>query len=414
MYFEVIMPLMKELVENKRILETLTWYIVSIILPTDKHSQARAAKISGKDNSLFSNLLLGSLDISKIALNRASRRRLDSLARKRKVLIKNAPWKIAIIIDATLHKRSSRYTQNGQKFNHGSGWVIGHQWTNIGILINDQLVPLPPIAFYTREECKRRKIPYVTEHEKVVKALHSLSLKVTTGIDIPASEVVVLLDAGYDCKAIQNEILARKWDFISSIKSSRNITSFKQSTGWIRISSFFKDGRRPWKTIRVASYCGKKQILRQHRYKQLVGYLKDVRRQVQLVCSKRSRDSKMKFLACSNLKVSVKSIIQGYQKRWKIELFHRDIKSFLGLEDAGVRSFDSLHNHVHWVYVAYNLLKDKYPESSIQTAQAEFERAMRIKEMKLSVQQLSQIKGKEKMMSKQWSVIRENESLMAA
>jgi len=408
------MPLMKDLIKNNRILETLTWYIVSIILITDKHTQARAEKISGKDNTLFSNLLLRSLDISKVALNRASRRRLDSLARKRKVLIKNAPWKIAIIIDATLHKRSSLHTQNVQKFNHGKGWVIGHQWTNIGILINDQFVPLPPIAFYTQEECKQRKIPYLTEHEKIVKTLHSLSLKNAIGIDIPASEVVVLLDAGYDCKAIQNKILARKWDFITSIKSSRRIDSSKRSNGWIGISSFFEDGRRPWKTIRIASYCGKKQILRQHRFKQLVGYLKDVRRQVQLVCSIRSRDSKMKFLAYSNLKVSAKNIIQGYQKRWKIELFHRDIKSFLGLEDAGVRSFDSLHNHVHWVYVAYNLLKEKYPKLSIQAAQAEFERAVKIKELKLSIQQLSQIKGKEKMMSKQWSAIRENEALMAA
>ena len=414
MYFKAIMPLMKDLVKNHRILQTLVWYVISLMLPLDKHTQTKASSISGKDSSLFSNLLLGSLNVSKNALNRSLRRRTTSLIKKRQKLVANSPWTIAIIIDATLHRRSSNHTQNGQKFNHGNGWVIGHQWTNIGILINDDYIPLPPIAFYTRKECKRRKIPYQTEHEKVVQLLSTLSLKSLTAIDISPSEVVVLLDAGYDCKDIQNQILIRKWDFIVSIKSSRTIASSKRPTGWKRISKFFNDGRRPWKSVRILSYRGKKRVLRQHKYKQQVGYLKDVRRQVQLVCSKRSRDSKMKLLACSNLKISVKSIILGYKKRWKIELFHRDIKSFLGLEDAGVKNFDSLHNHVHWVYVAYNLLKEKYPNLSTQAAQVEFERSIRVKEIKQSIQEISQINGKEKMIIKQRTVIEKIEVLMAA
>ncbi len=409
-----IITTLKPLIKNKRILETLAYYVLMIILPLDKHSQKNAATISGKNDSLFSNLLSGNVESSRLALNRASRRVLANLVRKRGGLVKKATWTISIIIDATLHKRSSGSAQNSQKFNHGKGWSIGHQWTNIGFLINDTFIPLPPIAFYTREECKRRDISYKTEHEKIAELLRTLSLKTILGIDVPASEVVVMLDAGYDCKEIQSIIIARKWDFISSLKSSRKIASYTHPLTFINIANFFKDGRRPWKSIRIFSYRGKKKILRQYGYKQLAGYLKGVHRQVKLVCSKRSRDKKMKFLACSNKNVTARTIIQTYGKRWKIELFHRDIKSFLGLEDAGVRSFDSLHNHVHWVYVAYIMIKEKFPNHSIQAGQALFEQSVRVKTMKATVQQLTLVNGGYRVKCQQQSAIEFMEKLIAA
>jgi len=46
--------------------------------------------------------------------------------------------------------------------------VIGHQWTNIGIFICNRLIPLPPLVFLTKRECKLRGIDYKTELEKVI------------------------------------------------------------------------------------------------------------------------------------------------------------------------------------------------------------------------------------------------------
>lgn len=412
MYLKVITPLIKYLVQNNRIFETLAWYLIMLMLPLDKHSQANAEKISGKDNSLFSNLLLADHSLSRQTLNRAIRSSLKDLSKDRIQIVAGVPWTVAIIIDATLHRRSSRHSENSQIFNHGKGFVIGHQWTNIGLLINGRFTPLPPIPFYTEKECAKRKIRYKTEHEKVVDCLSTLSLKSLLGEKIESSEVVVLLDSGYDCKAIQEVIIKRKWDFVASIKSSRTISNRPQ--GWTRISKYFKDGRRPWKSIRIESCRGKKKNLRQYRYKQQDGYLKDVRLRVKLVCSKRSRDKKVKFLASSNLKVSVKNLILCYRKRWTIEIFHRDIKSFLGMEDAGVRKFNSLHNHVNWVYLAYILLKDKYPNLSIKAAQLAFERDGRIKEIKANSQKLTRIGGVEDVKLSNQSVIQEMQMLMTA
>jgi hypothetical protein len=39
-----------------------------------------------------------------------------------------------------------------------------------------------------------------------------------------------------------------------------------------------------------------------------------------------------------------------------IELFHRAVKSHLGMQHAGVKDFVSQKSHVHWVYCAHLLL----------------------------------------------------------
>jgi hypothetical protein len=411
---EVIILFLSNLVFNSRILDTLSWYILMLMLPMDKHSQVNAEKISGKDNSLFSNLLKKDPSFSKHLLNRLNRKRLQRIAPKRRPLIPDVPWTVAILVDATLHKRSSSHAENVQKFTHGKGWVIGHQWTNIVILINEEMIPLPPIVFYTKEECARRNIPYQTEHEKVANFLSTFSLDSLTETIIDPKEIVVILDSGYDSKIIQNTILSRKWDFLSSIKSSRTVDFADRSGIWSNISNFFKDGRRPWKTIRIASYCGKKKRFSSYQFKEKLGYLKDIRLRVKLICSKRSSDKRIKFLATSNVQITPKQAITVYKHRWKIEIFHRDTKSFLGLEDAGVRCFNSLHSHVHLVYVAYGVLREKYQGMSIKSAQLAFERECRVKEVRKMNQALTQVDGAEKVKQLNRSVIREIEMLKAA
>lgn len=44
-----------------------------------------------------------------------------------------------ILIDRNLHGKSTLHADNAKKFNHGKGFVIGHRWTNIVLLINDMV-----------------------------------------------------------------------------------------------------------------------------------------------------------------------------------------------------------------------------------------------------------------------------------
>src|SRR5439155_18435081 len=75
---------------------------------------------------------------------------------------------VSIIVDSTLQRRASLHPENAKTFNHGHGFVIGHQWTNIVLILNDMLIPLRPIPFYSQTYCREHQLEYQTEHALVV------------------------------------------------------------------------------------------------------------------------------------------------------------------------------------------------------------------------------------------------------
>ena len=90
--------------------------------------------------------------------------------------LKSLPWKIAILVDSTLQHRVSLNPENAKKLNRGKGFVIGHQWTYIVLIVNDVLIPLRPIALYSRRYCREHKLMYQSEHEYVVTYIEQLNL----------------------------------------------------------------------------------------------------------------------------------------------------------------------------------------------------------------------------------------------
>jgi hypothetical protein len=271
-------------------------------------------------------------------------------------------WNIAIIVDATFLGRSSRHTENAKKFNHGKGYVIGHQLTNIVLMINDKVIPLPPIAFYTKKYCKQNGIEYQTENTRVAQYLSQLSLEEYIGAHAP-EKVVVLADSGYDDQKIQKAIAAKNWKFIIALKSTRGVKTekvyrtTKKTEDWKSVTVTFKNNRKTgWRTIRAPKNGGKKKRM-EFRVRQITGYLKNFGK-AQLICSQfktKSNNGKRKHLACNDLKATPRQIVIGYRLRWAIEIFHKEIKMFLGFEDVSAKHFNSVISHVHWVYCAYIL-----------------------------------------------------------
>jgi hypothetical protein len=56
------------------------------------------------------------------------------------------------------------------------------------------------------------------------------------------------------------------------------------------------------------------------------------------------------------------SLTQAPRQSFTRQLFHREVKSYLGFEDAGLTRFEAIHAHVLWVYSAYLLLPDLTPD----------------------------------------------------
>jgi hypothetical protein len=388
---------------NKRIQNVCLCYLLCLMIETRKHSLEFATVLSGLNKSQFSRLLSNHSDTAVHTLDSLSKKQAKIYAKVLKK-IDHLPWKIVIIVDSTIQERSSLHSENVQRFNHGKGFVIGHQWTNIVLIINGVLIPLPPIAFHSKKYCRQNKLVYKTEHTLLVEYLKTLDLCQYLGPH-NSKDIVVIADSGYDDKKIQNIIRKRGWHFIIALKNKRAVKSPQQwqntprSSGWSQVAQFFKDQRRlAWETVCLEAN-SKQQKRMDVRIRHTTGFLKEVGK-VQLVCSelKKRPDGRRKFFACNDLEAQPRQIVIGYRLRWGIELFHKAVKMHLGFEHVASKHFCSVQAHVHWVYCAYILLHAHPPgvlESSltIPEKQQNLKAVLANEKIANVLQQLTQIGG---------------------
>jgi hypothetical protein len=198
-------------------------YLLFLMVVTTQHTLEEAARFSRLHKSQFSKLLKCHPTIAAQTLESLSKQQAKRLSISLEV-VKGLPWKIVLIMDSTLQNRSSLHPENAKTFNHGQGFVIGHQWTNVVLILNGILIPLRPIPFYSQRYCREHDQAYWTEHERVVNYLSNLNLDDSIGPH-RSRDVVVLTDSGYDNKKIENAIADKQWAFIMALSKTRSVKS---------------------------------------------------------------------------------------------------------------------------------------------------------------------------------------------
>jgi Transposase DDE domain len=393
----------RQIAVRQRLERVCTSYLLFLMVVTTKHSLHEAARFSGLHPALFSKMLQAHTKVAITTLESLSKTQARQFA-KTLARVNGLPWKIVIIIDSTLQHRASLHPENAQTFNHGKGYVVGHQWTNVVLVLGGILIPLKPIPFYSKRYCQTHALAYHSEHERVVAYLGALDLEAYLGA-YDRREVLVLADSGYDDKKIEQAITAKGWYFIIALSKTRSVKSpalalhTPTSQQWCHIDTFFRRHRRlKWDTIRLAT-SGTKRKRMDFRVRHTSGYLRYVGK-VELVCSERcSRpDGRRKYLACNDLRATPRQIVTGYRMRWAVELFHKCVKQHLGFEDVATHSFDAVMSHVHWVYCAYILLHMSplglSPGSqSIGEKQRALQQGLADQEKRQILQKLTQIGG---------------------
>jgi hypothetical protein len=390
-----------------RLRQVCLWYLLALMVETRKHSLDFAAVLSGLHKSQFCRWLQDHHHRAAYTLDTLSKRQAKQYAQVLDKL-EGLPWKVAVLVDATTQQRSSLKVENGQRFHHGHGFVIGHQWTNILLVFHGILIPLPPIPFYTKGYCRAHNLDYQTEHQRVITYLAALDLTAYLGAH-RAAEIVVIADSGYDDRAIEKTILQRGWHFLLALKSTRAVKSPRQhettsrSTGWQQVALFFRNQRRlPWETVRFLTNGARRRKRMEFRLRHTHAVLRYVG-EVQLVCSewkKKRPDGRRKYLACSDLKVTPRQILLGYRLRWRVETFHKTIKMHLGFEHIAAHHFTAVYAHVHWVYVAFLLLQafpagDGHSRETIPQKQQRIQTLIDHRETAQVLQRLTQFGGVE-------------------
>src|ERR671933_1823784 len=388
---------------RRRLERICTGYLLFLMVATTKHSLKEAARFSGLHPSLFAKLLHAHAQVAITTLDQLSKTQARQFA-KALQRVNGLPWKIVIIIDSTLQHRASLHPDNTQTFNHGKGYIIGHQWTNIVLVLGDILIPLKPIPFYSKGYCQTQGLTYHSEHERVVAYLKALDLEAYLGA-YDRREVVVLADSGYDDKKIEQAIAHKGWNFLialgktRSVKSTALSLSSPKSKHWLHVDTFFRRHRRlKWDTVRLQT-SGNKRTRMDLRIRHTTGFSRHVGK-VELVCSERRKrpDGRRKYLACNDLRATPRQIVTGYRLRWAIELWHKCVKQNLGFEDVATHCVDAVVSHVHWVYCAYILLHMSPPglspaSQSVGDKQRALQRGLADQEKRHILQKLTQIGG---------------------
>jgi len=278
----------RHILVRRRLENVCTSYLLFLMVVTRKHSLEEAARFSGRHKSQFSKMLKAHSQVAVSTLESLSKKQAKQVAKARQKL-KELPWDIAIVVDSTLQQRASLHPENAKTFHHGQGLVVGHQWTNIVLLLQDRLIPLRPIPFYSQRYCRDHKLKYRTEHDLVVEYIEQLNLEDYIGAYDPR-QVVVLTDSGYDNKKIQTAIAAKPWHFIIALGKTRSVKSptlaltTPKTKQWCHIATFFRKHRwLKWHTIRILTN-GTKRKRMEFRTRDTIGYLRYVGH-VQLVCS---------------------------------------------------------------------------------------------------------------------------------
>ena len=231
-------------------------------------------------------------------------------------------------------------------------------------------LPLPRKSWYTKAYAKSQKLPYKSQIQLAEELLRWLRPLLPDDLSL-----VVLADSYFEGQTLFK--LCHDWDytFISKLKSNR---VFADAPGQHIVAygkALAQDKLRRRRLCRgkeaTASYRRQPTRKPQAHEKRVYDYYSE-RRQVstlgeaQVVYSWKTpaytptpqRDRRQfAALVTNNLKMSAAKIVEYYELRWQIEVFFRELKGQLGLQDYQGTKFPSYERYVTLTLLGYMVLE---------------------------------------------------------
>ena len=201
---------------------------------------------------------------------------------------------------------------------------------------------------YLRESTVRRlnrkrergqRLKFRTKYRLAREMLEELRALLPKGI-----KVYVLFDSWYTSNKLLKYCRRQGWHVIGAIKSNRKLNgqrldNWNQSLRHKRYTQVNVADRTYW--VRV-----------------IKGRLTDLPFDVCLVISKRhKRDKNPKYYLCSDLGLTAHKILNGYTRRWPVEVDYFDLKQRLGASDWRVQSFEATYKWMLMVHLALIFLQ---------------------------------------------------------
>jgi DDE family transposase len=240
----------------------------------------------------------------------------------------------------------------------------------MGLLLTPSGVRIPSyLPYYTRDYCQAKKTSHRTQADLGADLIRSL--KVPDG-----ARVIVVGDTAFEAKQIRSACEERGFTWIMPANTERVLAGDKpRAKVWSLIGDLPGDR---YVEVRLASQKAmfasqRRMASRRGRSKKRIPtyYVHQERRfvhslgETQLVFSTKSKPQsdkslprdQVKILMTNDFSLSSQQVVALYALRWQIELFFKELKSYLGMHHYRFRQFQQVETWVNACLIAFIYLE---------------------------------------------------------
>jgi len=349
---------------NKAVYRHIMTMVLAIVLLRGRRTYTNVTRLflESRDKSSISRCFTDSVFpgflMQEHLYKRLLREALEiSVARKSKRVV-------YLIIDSTAQKKRGRKMEN--TIIYKKGYTCEHFFV-MGILYFPDTgirIPLPRRLYHTKSYCKKHKLRYRTQTELVEIMLRYANLRNDIPDDI---EIIVIFDSFFPSENIIRTIRQKGYHFVCSVKKNRVDADTGKQIKEI-CDEHISEGRIKDRTqIRVPGKRSRYNHASAQRYetKEYITHTEKLRisrmGELQVVFSRKADDESdqkyMRYIVTDMLYLSTGQILTIYSYRWQIELYFKELKSYLGLGNYQTLSFRAIIRHVDCVVMAFMYLE---------------------------------------------------------
>ena len=260
-------------------------------------------------------------------------------------ILKKLGEPIYFIIDDTSNKKRGKHIDGTYKyFDHISQkYIWGQQIVCSVILYRNITIPFGFAIYLTEEQCKELGIKFRKKTE--------IALELIKSFEVDSNQTVyILADTYYATKDIINYSRLKKHNFISQLKSNRVF--------YITRPNGIEHQTNVRKYLKNKSFKDKQRFrIGKNTYR---AFSKKVNLKtggvVKIVLTKCSAHRTATVLFSTNTALPIYTIMEAYNKRWKIEIFFKMSKQHLGFNAYQNTDIRAINSHLCLSMFSHNLL----------------------------------------------------------
>ena len=245
-----------------------------------------------------------------------------------------------LLVDDTINRKTGKHMEEaGYHFDSAQGKAVwGHDIVTTHYVNGETEYPVRLSLYVKKKTCQKEQRVFKTKIQLAIEQIEAFMPPAGTN-------VVVAFDSWFFCRQIVEAVAAKGWDWVTQAESNRLVCLNGEETNVTALASGLLE--KQFKTVKVKgeefSLCGFEVWMSK------VGSVK-------LVVAKEKEEDGFHFYVSNRLDWSAKQVLLAYKVRQSIDVFYRDAKQNLGLEEYQMRRGRGAIIHWHLAFNAYTLL----------------------------------------------------------